>query len=190
MGPDAIILVFLTLSFKTALPLSSFTLIKTLFSSSLLSAIRVLSSICLRLLMFPPPVLIPACNSSSLACLMMCSAYRLNKQGGSGQPCGTPFSILNQSVVPYRALTVASWPTYRFLRGQGRWSGISISFGAFQSLSWSTQSKALASSMKQSWMLFWNSLAISMIQWMLAIWSLVPLSFLNPAWISGSSWFA
>ena len=31
---------------------------------------------------------------------------------------------------------------------------------------------------------FWNSLAFSMIQWMLAIWSLVPLPFLNPAWIS------
>ena len=28
-----------------------------------------------------------------------------------------------------------------------------------------------------------------MIQWMLAIWSLVPLPFLNPAWISGSSQF-
>ena len=37
-------------------------------------------------------------------------------------------------------------------------------------------------------MFFWNSLAF-MIQRMLAIWSLVPLPFLNPAWISGSSWF-
>ena len=38
-------------------------------------------------------------------------------------------------------------------------------------------------------MLFWNSLAFLMIQQMLAIWSLVPLPFLNPAWISGSSRF-
>ena len=38
-------------------------------------------------------------------------------------------------------------------------------------------------------MFFWNSLAFSMIQWMLAIWSLVLLSFLNPAWTSGSSRF-
>jgi len=38
-------------------------------------------------------------------------------------------------------------------------------------------------------MFFWNSLAFSMIQQMLAIWSLVPLPFLKPAWISGSSWF-
>ena len=38
-------------------------------------------------------------------------------------------------------------------------------------------------------MFFWNSLAFSMILQMLAIWSLVPLSFLKPAWTSGSSWF-
>ena len=39
--------------------------------------------------------------TSSLAFLMMCSAYRLNKQGGSWQPFCTPFSILNQSVFAY-----------------------------------------------------------------------------------------
>ena len=39
---------------------------------------------------------------------MLCSAYRLNKQGDSRQPCLTPFSFLNQSVVPNRVLTVAS----------------------------------------------------------------------------------
>ena len=38
-------------------------------------------------------------------------------------------------------------------------------------------------------MFFWNSLAFSMIEPMLAIWSLVPLSFLNSAWTSGSSQF-
>ena len=36
---------------------------------------------------------------------------------------------------------------------------------------------------------FWNSLAFSMSQLILSIWSLVPLSFLNPACTSGSSWF-
>ena len=40
IGPDAMILVFL-MSFKPAFSLSSFTLIKRLFSSSLLSPIRV-----------------------------------------------------------------------------------------------------------------------------------------------------
>ena len=83
MGPDAMILIFLMFSFKLALSLSSFTLIKRLFNSSYLSAIRVVSSAYLRLLIFLPPMLIPACNSSSLAFLMMCSAHKLNKQGDS-----------------------------------------------------------------------------------------------------------
>ena len=41
MGPDAMILVFCILSFKPTFSLSSFTFIKRLFSSSLLSAIKV-----------------------------------------------------------------------------------------------------------------------------------------------------
>ena len=133
-GLDAIILVlFLILSFKLAFSPSSFTLIKRLFNSSLLYAIRVVSSTYLRLLMFLPPILIPPFNSSSLAFLMMCSEYRLNKQGDSRQPCWTPFSILNQSIVPYGVLTGASWLAYRFLRRQVRWSGSPISLRAFWS---------------------------------------------------------
>ena len=133
MRLDAMILVFLILSFKLALSLSSFTLMKRLFSSSSLSAIQVVSSTCLRLLMFLPPILTPACNSSRPAFLTMCSVFRLNKQGDSRQPCHTPSSILNQSVVTYRVLTVASWPAYRFLRRQLKWSGIPISLSAFHS---------------------------------------------------------
>ena len=44
MGPNAMILVFWMLSFKPAFSLSSFTFIKRLFSSSSVSAIRVVSS--------------------------------------------------------------------------------------------------------------------------------------------------
>ena len=73
MGPDAMILVFWMLSFKTTFSLSSFTFIKKLYSSSL-SAIRVVSSAYLRLLIFLPAILIPACGSSSPAFLMMFSA--------------------------------------------------------------------------------------------------------------------
>ena len=117
---------FLIFSLKPAVSLS-FTLIKRLFSSSSLPAIRAILCTCLRLLMFLPPQLqavIPACNSSSPAFLLMCSECRLNKQGNSRQPCCPPFSILSQFVVAYRVLTVASWPTYRFLGRQVRWSGI------------------------------------------------------------------
>ena len=42
MGLDAMILAFIIFSFKLALSLSSFTLIKRFFSSSVLSTIRVL----------------------------------------------------------------------------------------------------------------------------------------------------
>ena len=142
MGLDAMILIFLIFSFKLAPSLSSFTLIKRFFSSSR-SAIRVPSAY-LMLLMFLLPILIPACYSSSLAFLIMCSAYRLNKQDDSRQPGYTPFSILNQSVFPFWVLTFASWPAYRFLRRQVRWVGISISLRAFHSFLWFTQSKALA----------------------------------------------
>ena len=98
---------FLIFSFKPALSLSSITLIKRLFSSSSLSAIRVVSFTCLRLF-FLSTVLLPACYSSNPAFLLMCSVCRLKKQGDSRQPCCTHFSIVNQSLVPYRVLTVAS----------------------------------------------------------------------------------
>ena len=56
--------VFWMLSFKPAFSLSSFTFIKRFFSSSLLSAIRVVSSAYLRLLIFLPAISILACASS------------------------------------------------------------------------------------------------------------------------------
>ena len=82
MGLDAMILVFCILNFKLDFPFSFFTLIKRLFSSSLLSGITVVSPEYLRLL-FLPAILIPAYDSSSLAFHMMYSAYKLNKQNGN-----------------------------------------------------------------------------------------------------------
>ena len=70
MGPDAIILAFSMLSSKPGFSLSFFTLINRLFSSSLLSAMRVVSSAYLRLLILLPAILIPACDSSNLACVL------------------------------------------------------------------------------------------------------------------------
>ena len=64
----------------------------------------------------------------------MHSAYKLNKQGDNIQPWRTPFPIWNQSVVPCPLLTVASWPAYRFLKRQVRWSRIPISFRIFHIL--------------------------------------------------------
>ena len=133
-------------------------------------------------MVFVPTVLIPAWASSSPAFHLMYSAFKLNKQGDSIQPWYTPFPIWNQSVVP------CSWPAYRFLRRQVRWSGISISLRIFQFVVIHTV-KGFGVVNKAEIDVFWNSLAFSMIQWMLATLSLVPLSFRNPAWTSGSSQF-
>ena len=65
VGPDAMILVFLILICKPAFSLYSFTLINRLFSSFSLSAVGVVSSAYLRLLIFLLAILIPACASSS-----------------------------------------------------------------------------------------------------------------------------
>ena len=102
MGLDAMILVFWKLSFKPPFSLSSCTFIKKLFSSSLLSAVRVVSSAYLRLLIFLLAILIPAYASSSLAFRMMYSAYKLNKQGDNIQPWHTPFPIQPSHPVSYK----------------------------------------------------------------------------------------
>ena len=52
----------------------------------------------MRLLIFLPAILIPACASSSPAFLKMYSAYKLNKQGDNIQPWHTPFPIWNAKV--------------------------------------------------------------------------------------------
>ena len=67
------------------------------------------------------------------------SAYKLNKQGDNF----TNFPIWNQPIVPCPALTVASWPAYRFLRKQVKWSGIPVSLRIFQFVVISTPSQSL-----------------------------------------------
>ena len=74
MGRDAMIFIFLMLSFKPGFSLSSFIFINRLFSLSLLSSIRVVVPAYLRLLIFLLATLIPSCASFSLAFHMMYSA--------------------------------------------------------------------------------------------------------------------
>ena len=105
-----------------------------------LSAINVVSSAYLRLLIFLLAMLIPDCFWN-----FSCSTlYKLNKQADNIQPWHIPFRIWNQSVVLCPVLTVASWPAYRFLKRQVRCSGIPVSFRIFHTFLWSTQSKAFA----------------------------------------------
>ena len=72
--------------FKPAFLLSSLTLIQRIFSFFSLSAIRVVSSAHLRLLIFLLAILTPgACDSSSLPFHVKYSSYKLNKQGDNMQ---------------------------------------------------------------------------------------------------------
>ena len=80
MRQDAMIFIFWKLILNQIFSLSSFTFIKGLFSSSLLSALRVVSSSYLRLLILLA-ILIPACVSYSPTFCMMFSTYLLNKEG-------------------------------------------------------------------------------------------------------------
>ena len=137
MGLDAMILVFWMLSFKPAFSLSSFTLIKRLFSS-LLSAFGVVSSAYLTPGMSPFIGSSP-CNLDSSLChparyfswctlhvsyISRVTIYSLDVLLSQFWP--SPF------IVACLFLTVASWPAYRFLRRQVRWSGISISLRILQ----------------------------------------------------------
>ena len=66
---------------------------------------------------------------------MMCSTYKLNEHGGNIQPWHSTFPNF-EPVRCSMVLTVASWPAYRFLRRQVRWSGIPISLWIFHNLLW------------------------------------------------------
>ena len=74
---------FLNVVSQASFSVSSFTLIKKLFSFSSLSAIRVVSPAYPRLLLFIQAILIPACDSSSLAFHMMYPTCR-GFLGGAG----------------------------------------------------------------------------------------------------------
>ena len=85
VGLDAMILDFLMLTFKPDFSLCSFTLIKRLFSSSSLSAIRVVSSAYLRLLIFPLKSWFQLVSHPVQHFAMMFSAYNLNRSGDNVQ---------------------------------------------------------------------------------------------------------
>ena len=138
MGPDAVIFIFWMLSFKSDFSLSFFILIKQLFSSSSLSAIKS-GDICLS------EVISPGNLDSTLSFIQPSIShdvlYKLNKQSDN---IVLTYSFPNFELVhcPCPVLTVASWPAYKFLRRQARWSGIPISLRIFHNWLWPTQSKA------------------------------------------------
>ena len=78
------------------------------------------------------------------------------------------FLFGNQSIGPCPVLTVASWPAYRFLKRQVRWSGIPKSFRNFPEFIVIHTVKGSGVINKAEIDVFLNSLAFSMIQRMLA----------------------
>ena len=164
------------LSFKATFSLSSFTFIKRLFSSSLLSAIRVVPSAYLRLLIFILAILIPSCASFIPAFHMMFSTYNFNKHSVNIQPWCTPLPILNQFAISCLVLTVASWPEYRFFRRLVRWSGYSHLLKSCPKFVVTHTVKGFSIfNEAEVDFFFWNSLAFYMSDQMLTIWSIVPL---------------
>ena len=138
VGPNAMILVFWMLSFKPTFSLSSFTFIR-----GSLVPLHFLPQGWCHLLTWGywyffwkswfQLVPHPACASSSLAFPMLYSADSWISRVTTGsldillsrfEPSVVPCPVEKHSVVPCPFLTVASWPTYRFLRRQVRWSGI------------------------------------------------------------------
>ena len=149
MRLEAMILVFRMLSFKPTSSLPPFTFIKRLFSSSLLSAVKVVSSAYLMLwyssrqswfqLVLHPVQHFSWCTPH-ISSISRETIYSLDI---------LLFLFGTSLTVPCSILTVASWPAYRFLKRQVRWSGIPISLRIFHNFLWSTQSTALAYSVKQ-----------------------------------------
>jgi len=152
MGPHAFILVFWMLRFKPAFSLSPFTFIKRLFK--FITFCHKGGVICISEVID----ISPSNLDSSLCFIHPGISHDVlciddNKQGDNIQPWQTPFPILEQSDVSCPVLffffscpvlTATSWPAYRFLRRQVRWSGFPISWQIFHSLLWPTQSKTLA----------------------------------------------
>ena len=99
MGPDAMILVFWMLSFQSTFSFSSFTFIKRLFSSSSLSAIRVVSSTYLRLLIFLLAILIQLVLPPAQRFSWLYSAHKLNKQGNNIHSLDILLSLFGNSLL-------------------------------------------------------------------------------------------
>ena len=117
-----------------------------LFTSCSLSAIKVVSSVYLRLLIFLLEIWFQLGIHSAWP-----FAYKLSEQDDNIQPWWNLFPIFHQSTVPCPVLTLASWPGYKFLRMQVRCFGIPISLRILHSLLGSTQWKTLVSQRSSQW---------------------------------------
>ena len=130
--------------------LSSFTLTKRIFSSSLLSAIRVVLSAYLKLLIFLPTILIQVtCDSSSPVFLMMYSAYKLIHAGWQYTASTYTFPYFEAVCCSISSSNCWFLTCTQISQEEGQVVWYSHLFKYFHSLLWSTWSKYLAQSIKQ-----------------------------------------
>ena len=190
MGPNAMILVFWMLNFKPAFSLSSFTFIKRLFYSSLLSAIRVVSPAYLKLLLFVLAIFIPAWASFSLTFYMMYTACKLNKQGDNTQTWRMTYSFpsLEPVCCSMSSSNCCFLTCIQVSQKAGKVVWYSHLFQNFPQFVVIHVVKGFSIVSEVELGIFLE-FPFSMTQQMLAVWSLVPLPFLNATWTSGSSWF-
>ena len=143
------ILVFWMLSFKPDFSLSSFSLIKRLFSSFSLSAIRVVSSAFLKLLIFLPAILSPAydwkiqpsilyyvlCISVQFSRSVMSDSMRPHGPQHARLPCPSPtpgvypnsFHWLSDAIQPSHPLSSPSPPAINLSQHEGLFKWVSSS---------------------------------------------------------------
>ena len=187
MGPNAIILVFWMLSFKpTFSPLS-------LSSRDSLVLLHFMAKVWYHLHIWGywyfsqqswfQLVLLPAQNFS----WGTYSACTLNKQGDNIQPWQTPFPIWNQSVFLCSSCSFLTCIQTSQEASQVVW--YSQLFKKFLQFIVIHTAKDFGIVNKAEVDVFLERFAFSLIQCILAVWSLVPLTFPNPAWTSGSSQF-
>ena len=156
---------------------------KRLFSSSSLCVISVVLSAYLRLLIFLPAILVPACASFSPTCHMMYSSYKLNKQSDNIQPWHNPFTIWN-------GFNCCFLTCIQISQGAGKVVWYSHHLKKIPQFSVIYTVKGFGIVNKAEVDVFLELACVfQQIQQMLAICSLLPLPFLNAAWIFGSSWF-
>ena len=143
------ILVFWMLSFKPDFSLSSFSLIKRLFSSFSLSAIRVVSSAFLKLLIFLPAILSPAYDwkiQPSILYYVLCISVQFSRSVVSDSmrphgpqharlPCPSPtpgvypnsFHWLSDAIQPSHPLSSPSPPAINLSQHEGLFKWVSSS---------------------------------------------------------------
>ena len=163
---------------------SSFIFIKRLFSSSLLTVIKVVSSAYLRLLILLQAVLIPACEHPAWH-FTWCTLYRSLISRVTINRLTYPFASLETVHCSMFSTNCCFLSCIQISQEVGKMIWYSHLFKNFPLFIVMHTDEGFSIVSEAEVYSFLNPLSFSMVQWTLAIWSLIPLPFLNPACTSG-----